>query len=95
MGQARSLDLLARHADLLSAEKQAIARWLCDEWAKTHAAVPAWLRQRYWTLYPINLALADAPEKLLRELALELLSLHRDAILARDHHTTDEGDGFP
>ena len=79
---ARSLELLARHSDLLSPDKHAVARWLCESWAIEPSPVPSWVRQKYWKLFPFPLDTADAPERIIRSLVLELLSQHKQQVLA-------------
>jgi hypothetical protein len=79
---ARSLELLALHGDLLSPDKHAVARWLCESWAVEPSPVPSWLRHKYWQLFPFRLDTADAPERMARDLVLELLSQHKQQVLA-------------
>ena len=80
---ARSLELLALHGDLLPPDKRSVARWLCESWAVEPSPVPSWLRQKYWRSFPFSLHSADAPERMLRDLVLELLSQHKQQVLAR------------
>jgi hypothetical protein len=77
------LDLLRQHQDLLAAEKQVVARWLCEEWNLGTATAPKWLQRRCWQLFSFPLDLADSPEKMARDLTIELLSVHKKEILAR------------
>ena len=84
MATTRNLELLTRHLDLLPADKQPLARWLCEDWAKSPKRLPAKLCRRYWQIYPFQLGSASAPERLVRELVLELLSNHRRVITRRE-----------
>ena len=81
---SRSLNLLIKHKDLLAPDKQAVARWLCESWHQDRGAIPSWLRQRYWQTFPFSLEIADAPERMVRELVLDLLSNHKHQISDRD-----------
>jgi hypothetical protein len=83
MASARNLELLGKHLDLLPPVKQPLARWLCEDWANSKKRLPGALRRKYWQLYPFELASSTAPERLLRELVLELLSQHRGLVLRR------------
>ena len=84
MATARNLELLTKHLDLLPAGKQPLARWLCEYWAKSPRRLPSTLCRRYWQMYPFKLTSASAPERLIRELVLELLSLHRREVSRRE-----------
>lgn len=81
--KAQSLALLHNNADLLSTDKQAVARWLCEVWASAPSPAPKWLQHRYWTTFSFPLHTDDAPEKMLRELSLELLEKHKVEIARR------------
>ena len=80
---ARSLELLSLHGDLLPTDKRAVARWLCESWSVEPSPVPSWLRNRYWQHFTFSLNAPDAPERMVRELVLELLSQHKAQVLAR------------
>jgi hypothetical protein len=82
MAQKR-FDILCKNYDLLSLEKQAVARWLCEEWKFGEALAPKWLRHKYRQLFHFSLHEPDAPEKMARVLVIELLSTHRQEILSR------------
>ena len=84
MATARNLALLHKHLDLLPVPKQPLARWLCEHWAKSPKRLPGTLRQKYWQLYPFQLSSSEAPERLIRELVLELLSAHRGLVSRRE-----------
>lgn len=78
-----NFDILSKNYDLLSQEKQAVARWLCIEWKLGTSAAPKWLQRKYWQLFHFPLRELDAPEKMARELVLELLSAHKQEISVR------------
>jgi len=81
---ARNLALLDKHLDLLPPEKQAVARWLCEEWRGGDSKLPRQLRIRIANYFSYNLTLPDAPNWLLRELSLELLASRKSDIARRD-----------
>jgi hypothetical protein len=81
---ADKIDFLTRHWDLLPLPKQAVARWLCESWAQSGERMPRQLYARVWLLFPFDLKAPSAPEKLIRELTLELLSSNRNLIARRE-----------
>lgn len=81
---ARNLQILQKHLDLLPAEKQGVARWLCEEWRGGTSKLPRQLRFRIVNHFNYNLSLPDAPNWLLRELSLELLASSKVAIARRN-----------
>lgn len=81
--KAKSLALISQHSDLLSADKQAVARWLCEEWAQSPSSAPKWLQRRFRQTFSFPLHNNDAPQKMLKDLTLELLSQHRDELADR------------
>lgn len=78
-----NFEILKISYDLLSPEKQAVARWICEEWDLGESATPKWLQHKYWQLFHFPLHEPGAPEKIARELILELLSKHKQEVLAR------------
>ena len=85
------LELLSRNLHLLSPGKQQVARWLCEDWAKTSQAAPRWLQRALKSTDDVALGSLQRPDALLRELVLELLSLHRDEILRRRRVDAERG----
>ena len=79
----KNLSILSLNHDLLSPEKQAIARWLCEDWKFGEVTVPKWLQNKYRQLFHFPLHEPETPEKMARELILELLSKYKQEILAR------------
>nr|CEN54955.1 putative integron gene cassette protein [uncultured bacterium] len=78
----RNLQILKQHLDLLPVEKQGVARWLCEEWLGGTSKLPRQIRFRIAKHFSYNLSLPDAPNWLVRELTLELLSSQK-AVIAR------------
>lgn len=94
MATARNLELLGKHLDLLPPVKQPLARWLCEGWAGSKKRVPGALCTKYWQLYPFKLSSPTAPERLLRELVLELLSQNRVLVSRRQRVRADRKTGL-
>src|SRR5260221_14336513 len=84
MTTARNLALLSKHLDLLPPVKQPLAGWLCEDWSKSAKRGPGAFRKKYGQLYPFQLSSSEAPEGLLRELVLELLSTHLGLVSRRE-----------
>jgi hypothetical protein len=80
---AAAMKILCRNADLLSVEKQAVSRWICEEWFDNKGKAPKWLQHRYCNLFHFDLNSEDAPQMLARTLVLELLSKHKKLIAER------------
>jgi len=89
--RSRRLSFLSRHKDLLSPQKQAVARWLLEEWAPFGQSIPRQLRRRVWELFPYDLTDSSAGERVLRDLVLELLSHHKLQIADRTRAKSSGG----
>ena len=81
--ERETFEILRNHYGLLSPRKQAVARWLCEDWNLGEKLAPGWLRHKYWDLFSFPLHEAAAPEKMTRELVLELLTAHKSQVLSR------------
>lgn len=72
----RAIELLRQHAHRLAPEKQALARYICDNWPLT-SRLPKGVAEQACRAYRLSVASLAGSQALARELFLEAARLAR------------------
>jgi hypothetical protein len=79
----KSITFLASHLHLLSAEKQAVARYICESWTDSPPRLPQGIAVRASIIYGFSVHDAAATQRVARELFLESAKLLRVQSVAK------------
>ena len=77
------IEVLSQHLDLIPEERRPLAIWLTTEWDHS-SRFPSQIRSRFWQRVTYDLNAPDAPENVLRDLALELLAKNKQLVARRN-----------